>query len=235
VAPDAPRIKFCGIARLADAERAAELGAWAIGMIFWPGSPRRCAMDEAAAIAAAMRRRTELAGVFVDAPLDEVAQTADALELTLVQLHGAEGPAYCAEVARRTGARVIKAARVRGQADVRALHAFATDFHLLDAYVPGRMGGTGETFAWELAREHPRDRPLILSGGLNAGNVAAAIAAVQPFAVDVASGVEAAPGVKDHARMAAFAEAVRATAHTDQGPAPADTAAPAAVPPERAA
>jgi len=213
VPDDVTRIKFCGIARLKDAELAAELGAWAVGMIFWPGSPRRCTMDEAAAIGAALKRRTELAGVFVDAHLDEVAAVADALELTLVQLHGDEGPAYCAEVARRTGAKVIKAARVRGRADVRALHAFATDFHLLDAYSPTRRGGTGETFAWELAREHARDRPLILSGGLRSDNVADAIAAVRPFAVDVASGVEAAPGVKDHAKMAAFAQAVRATAH----------------------
>lgn len=210
---DAPKIKFCGIARLEDAELAAELGAWAVGMIFWPRSPRCCSMDEAAAIAAALKRRAELAGVFVDAHLDEVAATAEALDLTLVQLHGDEGPSYCAEVARRTGAKVIKAARVRDRADVRALHAFAaTDFHLLDAYAPGRPGGTGETFSWELAREHPRDRPLILSGGLTPDNVADAIAAVRPFAVDVASGVELAPGVKDPAKMAAFAQAVRATA-----------------------
>jgi phosphoribosylanthranilate isomerase len=211
VSPEVTRIKFCGIARLEDAEHAAELGAWAIGMIFWPRSPRCCPMDEAAAIAAALKRRTELAGVFVDAQLDEVAATADALELTLIQLHGDEGPAYCAEVARRTGAKVIKAARVRDRADVRALHAFATDFHLLDAYTPGRPGGTGETFEWELAREHPRDRPLILSGGLVPGNVRDAIAAVRPFAVDVASGVECEPGVKDHAKMDAFARAVRAS------------------------
>src|SRR6185436_10679514 len=116
VAIDAPHVKFCGIARLEDAELAAELGAWAVGMIFWPGSPRRCRMDEAAAISAAMHRRAEIAGVFVDAHLDHVAKIADALELTIVQLHGDEGPAYCAEVARRTGARVIKAARVRGLA-----------------------------------------------------------------------------------------------------------------------
>jgi len=216
MSPDATKIKFCGIARLEDAEHAAELGAWAIGMIFWPYSPRRCSMDEAAAISAALKRRTELAGVFVDAPLDEVAATAQALELTLVQLHGDEGPAYCAEVARRTGAKIIKAARVRGRADVQALHAFPTDFHLLDAYTPGRPGGTGETFEWELASEHPRDRPLILSGGLVPGNVRDAIAAVRPFAVDVASGVELEPGVKDHAKMAMFARTVQGSGHGEE-------------------
>jgi phosphoribosylanthranilate isomerase len=219
VTPGAPHIKFCGIARLEDAEHAAELGAWAVGMILWHGSARRCPRAEAEAIGAALHRRTELAGVFVDAHLDEVARAADAFGLTLLQFHGDEGPVYCAEAARRTGAKVIKAARVAGRSDIQDLRAFQTDFHLLDAHVPGLQGGTGETFAWELANEHPRDRPLILSGGLTAENVADGIAAVQPFAVDVASGIEREPGVKDHAKMTAFAEAVRATAPT---PAPAD-------------
>jgi len=209
---DAPKIKFCGIARLEDAEHAAELGAWAVGMIFWPGSARRCSRADAEAIGAALHRRAELAGVFVNEHLDTVAEAADAFGLTLLQFHGDEGPVYCAEAARRTGAKTIKAARVAGRADIRDLRAFQTDFHLLDAHVPGQQGGTGETFAWELAKEHPRDRPLILSGGLVPGNVGDAIASVRPFAVDVASGVESAPGVKDHAQMAAFAAAVRATA-----------------------
>jgi phosphoribosylanthranilate isomerase len=208
---DAPRVKFCGVARLADAERAVELGAWAVGMVLWPDSPRACPPQEAAAIGAALHRRAEVAGVFVNAHLDEVAQAADAYGLTLLQLHGDEGPAYCAEAARRTGCRVIKVARVRSAADVQALRSVRTDFHLLDAYAADRPGGTGETFAWELAASHPHDPPLLLSGGLTPENVGEAIAAVQPFAVDVASGVELSPGVKDHARMAAFAEAVRAS------------------------
>ncbi len=216
--PDVPRIKFCGVARLEDAERAVELGAWAVGMVLWPGSARACPPDTAAAIGAALQRRAEVAGVFVNAHLDEVVAAADANLLTLVQLHGDEGPSYCAEVARRTGAKVIKAARVQASADVQALRAFHTDFHLLDAYAPGVPGGTGETFAWELTRVHPRDRPLLLSGGLTPDNVAEAIGVVRPFAVDVASGVETSPGVKDHARMAAFAEAVRATAAADPAP-----------------
>jgi phosphoribosylanthranilate isomerase len=207
-----PRIKFCGIARLEDAERAVELGAWAVGMVLWPSSPRACPPETAVEIGAALHRRAEVAGVFVDAHLDEVAAAAEAYRLTLIQLHGDEGPVYCGEIARRTGCKIIKAARVRGAADVQALRAFRTDFHLLDAYAPGVPGGTGETFEWELARAHAHDRPLILSGGLTPANVGDAIAAVHPFAVDVASGVEGSPGVKDHAQMAAFASVVAATA-----------------------
>jgi phosphoribosylanthranilate isomerase len=204
-----PKIKFCGLTSLHDAELAMSAGAWAIGLIFWPGSRRRCSIDAAAEIAVELRRRVEIAGVFVNATLDEVAATAEAAQLSLLQLHGDEGPAYCAEAARRTGAKVIKAARVRSGADIQALSAFHTDFHLLDSYTPGVPGGTGETFAWELARAHRGRTPLILSGGLTPENVGQAISVVHPFAVDVASGVEATPGVKDPAKLAAFAAAVR--------------------------
>jgi phosphoribosylanthranilate isomerase len=203
------RIKFCGITNLDDAERAVAAGAWAIGLIFWPRSPRRCELDAAAEIAAAVKRRAEVAGVFVNATLDHVAQTAEAVGLTLLQLHGDEGPAYCAEAARRTGCKVIKAARVRSGADVQALSAFHTDYHLLDSYTAGVPGGTGETFAWEIARSHRGRTPVILSGGLTPENVAEAIDAVHPFAVDVASGTEASPGVKDPEKLKAFADAVR--------------------------
>jgi phosphoribosylanthranilate isomerase len=211
MAPAAPRIKFCGIATLEDAQHAATLGAWAVGLIFWPRSPRRCELDVAAEIGAALKRRVEVAGVFVNPTLPELAETADAAGLTLIQLHGDEGPVFCAEAARRTGCKVIKAARVRSGADIQALSAYHTDFHLLDSHVAGLPGGTGETFAWELARAHRGHPPLILSGGLTPENVAEAITAVRPFAVDVASGVESRAGVKDQARMAAFATAVAGT------------------------
>ena len=203
------RIKFCGITRPEDAELALGAGAWAIGLIFWPRSPRRCEVDTAAEIAAALKRRSEVVGVFVNATLDHVAQTADAVGLTAVQLHGEEGPAYCSEAARRTGCKVIKAVRVRSGADIRALARFHTDFHLLDSYTAGVPGGTGETFSWEIARAHRSRVPVILSGGLNPDNVADAIAAVRPYAVDVASGVELSPGRKDPAKLEAFAAAVR--------------------------
>jgi phosphoribosylanthranilate isomerase len=204
------RFKICGTTSLADAELAAEAGAWAIGVILWSGSPRRCDPGEALRISRALRRRVEVAGVFVNAPLDEVTGLADALGLGIVQLHGDEGPAFCAEVARRTGAKVMKAAAVRSGADVAALEAFHTDLHLLDAHRPGLRGGTGETFDWELLRRRRTTVPLVLSGGLTPENVGDAIAATHPFAVDTASGTEAAPGVKDPGKVRAFAEAVAA-------------------------
>jgi phosphoribosylanthranilate isomerase len=204
------RVKICGITGPADARRAADLGAWALGMIFWPGSPRACATEEAEGIGAELHRRVELTGVFVNATLDEVALTADRCRLGLLQLHGDEGPAYCREAARRTGCRVMKAARVHDAAQVQALRAFHTDFHLLDAYSPQAPGGTGESFDWELALLHPRNPPVVLSGGLTPDNVGRAIAVARPYAVDTASGTEAAPGRKDPARLEAFFRAVEA-------------------------
>jgi phosphoribosylanthranilate isomerase len=207
------RVKICGLTALEDAHLAADLGAWALGMIFWPDSPRACSIEQAEAIGAQLHRRVELAGVFVNASLDHVAETADICRFTLLQLHGDEGPAYCQEAARRTGCRVIKAARVRDAADVQAIRAYRTDFHLLDTHSERAPGGTGESFDWELARLHPGNPPLILSGGLTADNVGQAIAAVRPFGVDSASGNEAEPGRKDPAKLTAFFGAVEAADH----------------------
>ena len=208
--PPTPRFKICGITGLDDAKRAVEVGAWAVGVILWPGSPRRASLATAERIAATLRRQVDVAGVFVNAPLDEVTETIDATGLTMAQLHGDEGPAFCAEVARRTGCKVIKAARVRDAAQVAALRAYHTDYHLLDAHSPKAPGGTGESFDWELARLHPGTPPVILSGGLTPDNVGQAIEAAAPFAVDTASGTEAEPGRKDPARLTAFFRAVEA-------------------------
>ncbi len=207
------RVKICGITNLEDAQHAVELGAWALGMIFWPQSARACTVEQAEAIGAQLHRRAELAGVFVNATLDEVATSADVCRFTLLQLHGDEGPAYCQEAARRTGCRVVKAARVHDAAHVQALRAYMTDFHLLDAHSPKAPGGTGESFDWELARLHPKTPPVILSGGLTPDNVGQAIAVAAPFAVDSASGTEAEPGRKDPAKVTAFFEAVEAAGH----------------------
>jgi phosphoribosylanthranilate isomerase len=209
------RVKICGITRLEDAELSVELGAWALGMIFYDSSPRCCSMAQARRISAAVSRRVQLCGVFVNAPLDEVAQIADELNLDMVQLHGDEGPAYCAETARRTRAQVIKAIQVAGPGDVRELVRYHVDYHLADASATsvGRAlrGGTGDTFDWALLDQRRSPVPLILSGGLQAENVVAAIAATNPFAVDTASGTEFAPGQKDPERLRCFFEAVAST------------------------
>jgi phosphoribosylanthranilate isomerase len=205
------RIKFCGMTSLADAELAVSLDAWAIGLILWPGSKRACDPAEGVRISGALRRKVEVVGVFVNQEMDEVAALADMLQLSMIQLHGDEGPAYAKEIARRTGCKVIKAQSVKLASDVVAVQAFRTDFHLLDTHREGLRGGTGETFDWAMVSRRTSQVPLILSGGLNAENVVSAIEAVHPFAVDVASGVEASPGVKDPEKMKAFAEAVRST------------------------
>lgn len=226
MAERAPRIKFCGITRPEDAELAVSLDAWAIGLILWPQSKRACDPAVGARISDAVRRKVEVAGVFVNQPLDEVAALADLLHLSLVQLHGDEGPSYANEVARRTGAKVIKAQSVRLAADVIAVQAFHTDFHLLDTHRDGLRGGTGETFDWSMLARRTSKVPLILSGGLTPENIAGAIEAVRPWGVDVASGVESAPGIKDPDKMRAFATAVRSTAPAAPAPTPPGRGAP---------
>ena len=203
------KVKFCGITNLDDGREAERLGAWAIGLNHHPESPRFCEPGVAVEIGAALKRRLEIVGVFVNPSLDELAVAAEDESLTMVQLHGDEGPAFCQEAARRTGCKVIKALRVRSGADIQAAEAYRTDFHLLDAHRPGTPGGTGESFDWALLAGRRSDVPLILAGGLTPENVAEGMAAARPFAVDVASGVEAEPGVKDHGLMARFVESAQ--------------------------
>jgi phosphoribosylanthranilate isomerase len=204
-----PRVKICGLTRVEDAELAIELGAWALGLIFAPGSPRRVRPSDAERSAAAARRRAEVAGVFVNAPLDEVTRLHTRIGFTLLQLHGDEGPAYASELHRRTGVRVIKAHAVRDRGDVQALDAFRdVDFHMVD--LP--KDGTGGTVDAELVRGRRSSVPLILAGGLTPENVVHASAAVRPFAVDTASGTEAEPGVKDPEKVRAFFAALEQVA-----------------------
>ena len=136
----------------------------------------------------------------------------EAIGFTHVQLHGDEGPAFCTAVAERTGARVIKALRIGSGADIRAAARYHTDFHLLDAAAGAAYGGTGRTWDWRLLAQRHSSVPMILSGGLDPGNVAEAVAAARPWAVDVASGVESAPGIKDPAKVEAFIAAAQGSA-----------------------
>jgi phosphoribosylanthranilate isomerase len=191
------RVKICGVTSVEDAELAVSCGAWAVGMIFHRDSPRLCDRETAAAIGTALKRRAEVAGVFVNTPLDELVGIAEETGITMLQLHGDEGPSYSDEARRRTGLKVMKVARVRDSSSVKALSAYRTEYHLLDAYVPGRPGGTGERFDWSLAALHPGEPPFLLSGGIRPENVEEAIQTVRPFGIDVASGVESEPGRKD--------------------------------------
>jgi phosphoribosylanthranilate isomerase len=203
-------IKICGMTNLEDAEQAAELGAWAIGLIHHPESPRLVDPAVAEQIGAALKRRCEVAGVFVNSSMDEVVDAADREQLTILQFHGDQGPSFCAEAARRTGAKVMRAFRVETAQDVKAAEAFRTDFHLFDAHRRGVPGGTGERFDWELLAGRRSQIPMVMAGGLTPENVAEAIAVTHPYAVDVVSGVEAEPGRKDPAKVEAFFEAVNA-------------------------
>jgi phosphoribosylanthranilate isomerase len=208
------RVKICGITNLDDAAEAVRLGAWAIGLIHYGNSPRRVASADATAISSAFRRKCEVVGVFANPELEEVARAVEDAGLTMVQLSGDEGPSFCAEIARKTGVKVIKAIHVTSAADIHGAEAFRTDLHLFDTGGKGLWGGTGESFDWGLLRDHRSEVPAVLAGGLRPENVAEAISVTHPYAVDVASGVEAEPGRKDHAVMAEFFEAAKAAGVT---------------------
>ncbi|MBI4515576.1 MAG: phosphoribosylanthranilate isomerase [Deltaproteobacteria bacterium] len=186
------KVKICGITNVADALHAAAAGAAAIGLNFYPPSPRCLDPEAARAIVAALPPQVCAVGVFVNEARARVAEIARAVGLRALQFHGDESPADC----RGWPLKVIKALRVRDAAALAAAAAYDVDFVLLDAYVEGQAGGTGRRFAWELSAGCDRSR-LILAGGLTPENVAAAVRLVRPLAVDVASGVETRPGVKD--------------------------------------
>ena len=202
-----PRVKVCGICRAEDAQLAVRLGASAIGFIFWPTSPRYCDPARAKDIAAKLPGHITIVGVFVDQPASHVVEIADRLPLGAVQLHGGEA----VEDFDRVRQPLIKAVAVTTS----FVHDLVDRLPpgvtvLLDAHDPVRRGGTGRTIDWTTAAQVAARRRTILSGGLHAGNVGEAIAQVNPHMVDVSSGVESAPGVKDPGKLKAFFAAVAA-------------------------
>ncbi|MBI3555026.1 MAG: phosphoribosylanthranilate isomerase [Deltaproteobacteria bacterium] len=200
------KIKVCGITRLEDAQLASELGAWALGFIFHRKSPRYIEPAQAGKIVAALNSRVRFAGVFVNATLEEIENTQKISGIDLVQLHGDETPEFCASV--RT--EMLKAVRPRSQADIDALSAFrSVRTFLIDAAVEGEYGGTGQVANWKLASAALQHGEVFLSGGLNAGNVTEALYSVQPSGLDVSSGVEKSPGIKDAVKLRLFFENIR--------------------------
>ncbi len=204
------RVKICGLTRAEDVRAAVGAGADAVGFVFVPGTPRAVT----AAVAAELRRQVppfvNVVGLFVDERLEEIRAIAEAVGLDAVQLHGDETPEMAAACRRWT--RVIKAFRVRGPETLAGMPAYAdaVDAYLLDAFVAGAHGGTGARFDWDLAiQARALEKPLILAGGLKPENAAEAVQRVQPYALDVSSGVESAPGIKDAERIGRFLAAVR--------------------------
>ena len=201
------KVKICGLTNLADGIAASEAGADVLGFVFYEQSPRCVSIEAAAAIIRALPPFIVKAGVFVNAPEESVVRAIRQCGLNLLQFHGDETPDYCLQF----GLMSMKAFRIRDAASLQVLRNYPTDAWLLDACNPDKLGGTGETFNWDLALEaRAWGRPIFLAGGLTPENVAAAIRRAHPYAVDVSSGVEAAPGRKDHAKIKAFIQAAKA-------------------------
>ena len=200
------RVKICGITNLDDALAAIEAGADALGFVFCESSPRCVEPGQAKAIIRELPPFVAKVGLFVNSNAAEVEQVIAASGIDTLQFHGEETPEYC----RKFSWRVIKAFRVRDESSLPALPNYRQMAWLLDSFVPGKLGGTGEVFNWELARRAVQlGGTIVLAGGLTPENVAGAIAEVQPYAVDVSSGVEVRPGKKDHAKLRAFVAAAK--------------------------
>ena len=201
-----PKIKICGITRPEDAILASELGVDAIGLVFYGESPRAITIDQARDIVAVVSPFTSIVGLFVDETQYEIQTVLDEVSLDVLQFHGDQSQALCADFGRR----YFKAIRIGGDTDIEAEMADYPDASafLLDTHSDKARGGTGESFDWEKVPARSK-KPIILAGGLNPDNVAEAIRKTSPYAVDVSSGVELSKGIKDVEKMTAFVNAVR--------------------------
>ena len=203
------RIKICGITNLADAAVAVKAGADALGFVFCEQSPRRMTIPAVAEITRRLHPAILRVGVFVNAPAEFVSHAIARADLSVLQFHGDETPEFCTQF----GLMSMKAFRMRDARTLDELPKYETDAWLLDAWTPQAPGGTGETFNWDLALQaKAAGKPIFLAGGLTPENVAEAVRRVDPFGVDVSSGVESAPGCKDHAKVVQFINAVKSVA-----------------------
>ena len=199
------KVKICGTTSLKDAFLAVESGADAIGFIFYKMSPRNISQKEAKEIILQLPPFIETVGVFVNETPDKINRIAEQCKLNSIQLHGEESPALCRRVKRK----VIKAFRVKNADSLKSIASYDVSGFLLDSYNDGSKGGTGQVFDWNLALRVKKQGPVILAGGLNPYNVFTAIHRVKPYGVDVCSGVENSPGIKDHEKIRAFIKSVR--------------------------
>ena len=207
------RVKVCGITNTKDALAAVDMGADALGFVFAP-SPRQVTRQQVTQIVLELPPFVSKVGVFVDSSLQEVTETLETCGLDLAQLHGSESPDFCQALFPRA----IKAFSVRDESVLALLPQYRVSAYLLDAYHQALKGGTGHTFDWEIARKAGQHGLLILSGGLSPANVREAITQVQPFAVDVSSGVESRPGLKDHDKLRAFLDTAKGEEMRDHRP-----------------
>jgi phosphoribosylanthranilate isomerase len=199
------KVKICGITNLEDAKNAAEVGADAVGFIFYKESPRYIPVQKAADIIRAISPFVLTVGVFVNETPEIIHEAVKRCSLSLVQLHGDETPEFCGSL----NLRAIKAIRVFKEEDLKPIDAFPVEGILVDSYQPGQFGGTGLAINWKILTGISKKKPVILSGGLTPQNVEEAIKTVSPYAVDVSSGVEKEPGKKDREKMKQFIQNAR--------------------------
>ncbi|QPJ65653.1 MAG: phosphoribosylanthranilate isomerase [Candidatus Nitrohelix vancouverensis] len=200
------KVKICGTTRREDADAAVACGADALGFIFYKKSPRNITQTDARKIISTLPPFVKTVGVFVNETADAVNRAVEFCKLDAVQLHGDESPSYCKKIRARS---VIKAIRVRGLESLSGLDQYPVAAFLLDAFSESARGGTGKTFDWPLALKAKKAGPVILAGGLTPSNVYQAVRQVKPYAVDICSGVEATPGIKDNKKLEALFKALR--------------------------
>lgn len=199
-------IKICGIINVEDALKATDLGADALGFVFYEKSPRKIAKEKAKEIIDSLPKEIVKVGLFVDELEEKVSEITSYCDFDILQFHGDETPDYCKKFPQK----IIKAFRIKNKESLANIPKYEVDYYLLDAYSEVAPGGTGRTFNWDLAREAKKfGRPIILSGGLNPKNIVEALKKVSPFGVDVSSGVESSPGKKDHRKLKEFITKVR--------------------------